>query len=150
MSLCCCVVLLEASGEVLSHTQPLCLNRCPGALDRLKTAVRNIGSTIDAENSFAIDNLWVEIHPLQGAVCGFVATVHRVELLHPRAAQRLTARQLEVASHAADGATCSEIAKSLRISVYTVRQHLKDAYRRLEVSNRVQLRRALKPFVSLE
>jgi DNA-binding CsgD family transcriptional regulator len=59
------------------------------------------------------------------------------------AKQVLSPRQYEIAEYAAAGATASEIARLLEISVHTVRQHLKEAYRRLQVGNRIELGRAL-------
>lgn len=55
----------------------------------------------------------------------------------------LTPRQLEVARLAACGATVREAATHLGISMHTVRQHLKQVYRELDVANRVELLRAL-------
>tara|TARA_B100001750_G_C15489052_1_gene590102 strand:+ start:551 stop:823 length:273 start_codon:yes stop_codon:yes gene_type:complete len=51
----------------------------------------------------------------------------------------LTSRQLEIAQHAALGATVGEIGVELRISPHTVRTHLRDIYRRLGISSRVEL-----------
>lgn len=61
----------------------------------------------------------------------------------PAASCRLTPRQLEVCEYAAAGATVREIAATTRVGAETVRAHLKEAYRRLEVANRVELARAL-------
>lgn len=56
---------------------------------------------------------------------------------------RLTPRQREVCELAAAGATVPEISVYCAISTHTVRTHLKSAYRRLAVSNRVELARVL-------
>lgn len=63
--------------------------------------------------------------------------------LHP--ASRLTARQRQVSELAARGEQIPEIAARLEISEWTVREHLKQAYRRLGVSSRVELVRRLTP-----
>lgn len=55
----------------------------------------------------------------------------------------LSPRQLEVARMAVVGATAREIAVALQISTNTVRDHLKAAYHRLGVANRVELARAV-------
>ena len=55
----------------------------------------------------------------------------------------LSPRQLEVARLAVGGATAREIAVALQISTNTVRDHLKVAYHRLGVANRVELARAV-------
>jgi len=62
---------------------------------------------------------------------------------HPVMRRRLTPRQKEVASLAANGAANKEIAAELGISPHTVRQHLKATYRALAVTNRIELRREL-------
>lgn len=51
----------------------------------------------------------------------------------------LSGRQLDVGALAAAGATANEIAESLGVSEETVRSHLKAAYRRLAVANRLEL-----------
>jgi DNA-binding CsgD family transcriptional regulator len=63
--------------------------------------------------------------------------------VHPRDNFNLSPRQLEIAEYAAAGATAREIASTLGISPHTVRQHIKDAYRMLGVSSRVELVRAI-------
>jgi len=56
---------------------------------------------------------------------------------------RLSPTQREVASFAASGATVAEIASAMGRRPETVRSHLREAYTRLGVSNRVELSRAL-------
>ena len=58
-------------------------------------------------------------------------------------AVRLSPAQREVANFAASGATIPEIAVALGRAPETVRTHLREAYTRLGVSNRVELARAL-------
>ena len=58
-------------------------------------------------------------------------------------AVRLSPAQREVASFAASGATVAEIASASGRKPETVRSHLREAYTRLGVSNRVELARAL-------
>lgn len=55
----------------------------------------------------------------------------------------LTPTQRQVAEYAAVGATVAEIARSLESAQETVRTHLREVYRRLDVANRVELARAL-------
>lgn len=55
----------------------------------------------------------------------------------------LSRAQAMVARRAAEGITIREIARALRRSPDTVRSHLREAYRRLHVANRVELARAL-------
>jgi DNA-binding CsgD family transcriptional regulator len=59
----------------------------------------------------------------------------------------LTARELETAMLAARGLPDKEIARQLGISFTTVRTHLKHAFRKLDLDNRVQLAASLRtPF----
>lgn len=55
----------------------------------------------------------------------------------------LSKTQIQVARQAADGATLREIARTMDRSPDTVRSHLREVYRRLEVSSRLELARAL-------
>ena len=57
----------------------------------------------------------------------------------------LSPRQREIAEYAVAGATAAEIGQTLGLSAETVRAHLKEIYRRLDVATRVELARALAP-----
>ena len=50
----------------------------------------------------------------------------------------LTSREQEVLRHLAEGGTDQEIADALELSVWTVRTHLRNLYRKLEVRNRLE------------
>ncbi|MCB0189005.1 MAG: hypothetical protein KDE31_32270, partial [Caldilineaceae bacterium] len=50
----------------------------------------------------------------------------------------LSERELEIMHLIADGLTASQMAEKLIISVHTMRTHLKNIYRKLEVNSRVQ------------
>jgi DNA-binding CsgD family transcriptional regulator len=69
----------------------------------------------------------------------YMVTVDRAELWTLRPEHRLTERQLEVADFARVGATAREIADTLDISKNTVKQHLKNIYRRLGIGSRAEL-----------
>lgn len=56
---------------------------------------------------------------------------------------RLSPRQWEIAEFAAAGATIPEIARHFRRSPETVRSHIREIYRRLQVGSRVELARAM-------
>ena len=56
----------------------------------------------------------------------------------------LTPMQRQVAHYAAAGATTQEIARTLGAAVETVRTHLREIYRRLEVASRVELAELLR------
>jgi DNA-binding NarL/FixJ family response regulator len=51
-------------------------------------------------------------------------------------AHRLTVRELEIVSLAADGHSNQEIAERLVLSAATVKTHLQNTYRKLEVPDR--------------
>lgn len=57
---------------------------------------------------------------------------------------KLTKRQKEICDYAISGATISEIANSMEISNETVKTHLRDIYRKLGVSTRLELAAALR------
>lgn len=90
--------------------------------------------------------------PVELARCNFVPMIgaHRlflVQLSESRAVEKsavaLSPTQREVVSFAVSGATVSEIASAIGRKPETVRSHLREAYTRLGVSNRVELVRAL-------
>lgn len=56
----------------------------------------------------------------------------------------LTSRQREILNLVADGLTNAQIAKHLFLSEYTIKQHLRAAYKLLEVRNRVEAARVFK------
>jgi DNA-binding NarL/FixJ family response regulator len=56
---------------------------------------------------------------------------------------QLTTRETEVASLACDGFTDKQIAQRLCISPSTVNNHLKNIFKKMEVTSRVQLARHL-------
>ncbi|HEU4758617.1 MAG TPA: LuxR C-terminal-related transcriptional regulator [Dehalococcoidia bacterium] len=51
----------------------------------------------------------------------------------------LTPREREIAALAASGLTCRQVAERLFLSVYTVRVHLRHAYDKAGVKNRLEL-----------
>ena len=60
-----------------------------------------------------------------------------------RGRDALTASEARTARMAADGMTNREIAESLVVVLRTVETHLTSAYRKLEISSRAELERAL-------
>ncbi len=61
----------------------------------------------------------------------------------------LTAREQQIAEHAADGLSNRQIAERLRLSERTVENHLGRIYSKLGVSGRGELRDALRPVPSV-
>ena len=55
----------------------------------------------------------------------------------------MTAQQLQIATLVAEGATNKSVATSLFLSPKTIEAHLGHVYRKLEITNRTQLARAL-------
>lgn len=72
-----------------------------------------------------------------------LATGARPRRLVRRGRDALTASELRVARMAADGSTNREIAQRLYVSLKTVELHLTNAYRKLGVAGRAELRDAL-------
>jgi LuxR family maltose regulon positive regulatory protein len=72
----------------------------------------------------------------RGAVAG--------ALRAPHGRYGLTPREWETASLAAEGYTYEEIARRRRVSLSTVKFHLKNVYRKTGTSSRSALRRMLK------
>jgi DNA-binding CsgD family transcriptional regulator len=58
-------------------------------------------------------------------------------------AGRLSPRETEIARHFSAGASYKEIAKELNIAPSTARHHLREIYRKLDVSDKLELARKL-------
>ena len=73
----------------------------------------------------------------------YMLTAEEAEFIHFRPEMVLTARQREIAKLVVVGATSKEIARELDVSYHTVRTHMKNIYRRLDVASKVDLIRLL-------
>jgi len=60
--------------------------------------------------------------------------------------QQLTAREKEVSLLLIEGNTYKQVAYHLHISTDTVRQHIKNIYRKLQINSRVQLIREFRNY----
>lgn len=82
-----------------------------------------------------------DIHP-----AGWLATIHRAN--GTSIFSRLSARQIQVLALVAEGLSNAEIAERLTLSPNTVKFHLRDIYRRLHVSSRLQAATAFRETVA--
>lgn len=73
--------------------------------------------------------------PIAVAVCDGARTSHSESPLR----ERLTRRELEVASLVADGAPAKNVAAALSITVHTARRHTEQVFRKLGVHSRAEL-----------
>lgn len=73
----------------------------------------------------------------------YLVCLRPAPLINRNPAELLTPLQLRIATSAASGATAAEIARDVDRSTEMVREHLDEIYRRLRVSTRVELARAL-------
>ncbi|MCA9548625.1 MAG: hypothetical protein KC933_01235 [Myxococcales bacterium] len=88
-------------------------------------------------------HLVLRARPMVGPRAMWLLELDRVAPVRVAADALLTPTQRVVAEYAAAGATVQEIARSVESAPDTVRTHLKEVYRRLEVASRVELARAL-------
>jgi DNA-binding CsgD family transcriptional regulator len=139
------VALLSESVEVLERSQsPLELARARSDYGAaLRRAGRRIQARAELERSLDL------AHRLGARR---IANQARVELIAAGAKPRrdaitgrdaLTAGELRVARLAAEGLTNREVAQALFITTRTAKVHLNRAYRKLEITRRDQLARAL-------
>ncbi len=84
----------------------------------------------------------------------FMGALHRIDIspiaglflleLRPRSlADRLASRELETIQHFANGASYKEVARRMNISPATVRHHLRSAYKKLGVHDKMQMSRLI-------
>lgn len=84
---------------------------------------------------------WVRLHGPEGV--RYLLHLCAPSPLHVAPVDRLTSAQREVAQLAASGWTVAEMARRTQRAPETVRSHLRAVYRRLRVSSRAELARAL-------
>lgn len=132
------VLLFDREGNVLYlGGQTTAYTEWQGAVNRLQQVFHEGGPAV-------LDGAAVTVQVLDGPDGpAHLATLQpaRAVVLSPEVL--LTPTQREVAVFAADGATVREIADSLDRHVETVRSHLREAYRRLDVASRIDLARTL-------
>lgn len=109
--------------------------------DYLRRRIRDIDASRDRENVQVRRGVEFRILRLDGSGMSvrYLVTVGRPELMRVCPRYWLTERQREIAEYVVAGATSREIAQTLELSPATVKTHMKNAYRRLGVSSRVEL-----------
>jgi DNA-binding CsgD family transcriptional regulator/predicted negative regulator of RcsB-dependent stress response len=132
------VAVTEDSPARLEHAK---------ALVELGAALRRANRRVDAREQLR-EGLDVALRHgavpvVERAETELLATGARARRLLLRGAEALTASERRVAGLAAQGATNREIAQSLFVTTKTVEVHLTNAYRKLDISSRVQLSGAL-------
>jgi DNA-binding CsgD family transcriptional regulator len=141
------LALLEESVTVLEPSPTRLL--LASAQFQFGSALRRAGRRVDARR-------WLVAAIELAHGCGAEPLAHRAhdELVAAGARPRrdpiesrsqLTASELRVARLAADGMTNREIAQALFLTEKTIEVHLSSSYRKLDISSRSQLRRALPP-----
>lgn len=142
----------------LAGAEAVCLLRPDGSIEHASaTAAAWLDSErrswlrrliLDAEHHRAFAPISGPLEMRHSVVHGISGHRHLLSLapwpaLREAPKNRLTPRQRDVAERAALGATLNEIAEDLGLSSHTARQHLKAAYKTLDVHNRVELARRL-------
>jgi DNA-binding CsgD family transcriptional regulator len=137
---------LDAAAEALERAL-VEHERCPMPFERARTLLgqgrllRRLKQKRQAR--LALDEAR-ELFTSQGAetwVARVDEELHRVAVR--RAPEELSATELRIARLAADGLSNQAIAEQVFVSVKTVESNLKRAYRKLDISSRAQLARAL-------
>jgi DNA-binding CsgD family transcriptional regulator len=138
-------LVLAADGSVeLQSPESRPLLAQPLVLESLRAALRFFAATDRSRMTMSSGRFEIYLARLAGADGErYAATL--VESSATTDPSALTPAQRHVASFAIAGATVPEIARHLGRSRETVRTHLREIYRRLDVSNRVELARALEP-----
>ncbi|MEL6189702.1 MAG: helix-turn-helix transcriptional regulator [Myxococcota bacterium] len=132
------VLLFGSSGRILYiGGKTTRYQAWQGAVDRLHQVITEGGPAV-------LDGAAVSVQVLEGPDGpAHLATLRPAKPVYLSPEVLLTPTQREVAVFAADGATVREIADQLGRHVETVRSHLREAYRRLDVASRIDLARTL-------
>jgi len=135
--------VVSADGHIAFTTRQGESWLTPSRRARIGELVRRADRTPLFETAHVIDGARATLLRLHGASVVYLVTL--VARTAPELApdHLLTPRQREVAEYAVAGATVREIAESLATSPETVRQHLKEVYRRLGVASRLELAQRL-------
>jgi len=115
----------------------------PGFASALSTQVAGLNSH-EPVTVKVIELANATILRLDGDEGRMLYLVHLVPVSSWPPTSSLSPTQLRVAERAALGMTVEAVATELAIKAHTVRSHLKEAYRRLDVANRVELADALR------
>ena len=138
--------LLREAADHLARS-PLRLEHARTLLD-LGSALRRAGARSAAREplreALALSDECGGILVRERAREELAATGMRVRREPVRGAAALTPSERRIADRAAAGASNPEIAQALFVTVKTVEMHLSNAYRKLEISSRRELERALR------
>ncbi len=100
----------------------------------------NLHLLLKAIKEIASGGLWFERSTLNAAIFGVNFLKNSSPKASPsRTLEDLTRQERNVADYVGQGLSNGEIAAKLNISIKTVKQHLTRIYKKLDVSNRVQL-----------
>ena len=91
------------------------------------------------DSAFVIDGARMTMVRLYGQSVRYLITFEALTAPELSPDALLSPRQREVADYACAGATAREIGQTLGLSTETVREHLKEIYRRLGIASRVEL-----------
>jgi DNA-binding NarL/FixJ family response regulator len=115
-------VLVEELQKIVRGQPPL----SPAIARRLLTHFRTAGATGDAPDSGFT------------STGGFATTSRPVPIERPLDHERLTPREIEVLTYLSKGFTIKEIANLMGIKWFTVNDHIKSIYKKLNVSSRAE------------
>lgn len=121
----------ETARTQLLFGSALRRNRRPGA------AREHLHSALETFERFGA-RLWAEQVRTELRGAGEAVRSHR-----PRATEKLTAQQYQIARIVADGATNREVAARLFLSPRTVEHHLRNIFAKLDIRSRVELVRLM-------
>ena len=133
-------VLINPEGEVECATSAAAPMLSADRRDGLRRATRRLDAGDVEQCVGAFDGVEGRITRMEGG--GMLRYVARLTPIAPVTVDplcRLTPAQRRVAEYAAAGATAAEIAETLQLSVHTVRTHIRNIYRRLQISSRIEL-----------
>ena len=132
--------VLTPGGKIEHASRPFTKWQSAHRLAYLEERVRQVDAGSDRLSTEIFEGAEVRMIRLDstGAV-RYLTTVERAALLTIGPRYWLTSRQQEIADYAVAGATSPEIAEMLQLSPQTVKTHMKNIFRRLDVNSRAEL-----------
>ncbi len=132
--------VLTPRGKIEHASKSFSTWRTPSRLDYLASRVRDADSGKGRLSIEIYEGAEIRLIRLDSTgMVRYLASVQRARVMTVTPGYWLTDRQQEIADYAVAGATSPEIADMLNLSPQTVKTHMKNIFRRLDINSRAEL-----------